>query len=115
MKIKNKIVLAISIILIVTIILPLLIAFLAIGLDGFGLLLLLMFIGNPITAIFLGILSAADIKKLYWIPILLPVVFILSYWIILQGIILELIIYAIFYLLIGLITMKITKLIKNKK
>ena len=70
-----------------------------------GSMILLFFVVNPITAAVINSMIGKDIRKLWWMPALFAIVFLLSYWLVLEEIIIDLIFYAVIYLIIGLIFM----------
>ena len=70
-----------------------------------GIMILLFFVVNPITAAVINSMIGKDIKKLWWMPALFAIVFLLSYWLVLEEFIIDLTFYAVIYLIIGLIFM----------
>ena len=70
-----------------------------------GIMIFLFFIINPITTMIINLTINKDIKKLWLVPILFSIIFLLSYWLILNEIILDLFFYATIYLIIGLFFM----------
>jgi hypothetical protein len=89
----------------VLLLLPFILTQLAEPHEFMGVMILLFFIVNPITAAVINSMIGKDIKKLWWIPILFPIMFLLSYWLVLNEIILDLTFYAGIYLIIGLVFM----------
>ena len=114
MKIKKKIFIFLTIMFIVLFILPFILINISKSHEFMGIMIMLFFVVNPITTAIINSMIGKDIRKLWWVPILFCVSFLLSYWLILEEIILDLIIYALFYLIIGLIFM-IGSLIVVKK
>lgn len=116
MKLKNKIKLIFTIIILVLFIIPLILVKLSKPHEFMGLMVLLFFIINPITTIIVNSIIGKDMKKIWYMPITFSAFFLLFYWIILKEIILDLLVYAIGYLVIGIICMFVSFLItKNKK
>ena len=114
MKIKNKVIITIITELIVLFVLPLLFLHLSKPNDAMGLMILCFFLINPIASATNSSFVGKDIKKLWWLPISFALVFLLSYWIVLKEIILDLIIYAIVYMLEGFLAMAISFLVARK-
>ena len=79
-----------------------------------GIMILLFFGVNPITTAIINSMIGKDIKRIWWMPLLFSIVFLLSYWLVLEEIILDLIIYAGIYLIIGFVFMLISLFITNK-
>ena len=92
----------------VLLILPLTFINLAQPHEFMGVMILLFFVVNPIAAVIVSSMVGKDIKKLWWLPMMFCIIFLLSYWFVLKEIILDLIVYAIMYLIIGLIFMFIS-------
>lgn len=109
MKIKNKVIISILTMIIVLLVLPIFIVEYAEARMGMGLIMIFFFLINPIVSIGLSLLVGKDVKKLWWIPVLFSLMFLISYWLVLEQIILELIIYAINYLILGILTIIISK------
>jgi len=112
---KNKILIYIITILLILLVIP----FIAINTikpnDGLGFLLLMFFIINPITSIFIGILSENDIKKFWWMPIAFSTFFPLLYVITLKELVMDLYLYSIGYLVLGLVSMTVTYYLNKRK
>lgn len=113
MKIKYKIISSIAVLLLVMLVFPLLVINFAEARDALGWVIILFLGVNPITSIILGILAGTDIRKLWWIPLVVAIAFPLLYWLVLKTVILELFVYSGMYLVVGIIVMFITKLIKK--
>ena len=79
-----------------------------------GIMIILFFIINPIAAAIINSMIGTDVKKMWWLPLLFSIMFLLSYWLILEEIILDLTFYAVIYMIIGIISM-ITSCILKKK
>ncbi len=114
MKLKNKLSITIVSMLVVLFLLPFIFVNLAESQNGMGLMMLFFFVVNPITTICINSMIGKDIKKLWGIPILFSIVFLLSYWLILKEIVLDLIVYAFIYLIIGMIFMVISQFVIKK-
>ena len=79
-----------------------------------GVIVFLFFIINPINSMIVNLIVGKDIKKLWWVPIVFSVAFLFSYWIILKEIILDLIFYALIYLILGVLCMFVSWFIVRK-
>lgn len=79
-----------------------------------GVMIFLFFIINPIASAIINSIIGIDIKKLWWMPLLYSIIFLISYWLVLGEIILDLIFYAIIYLIIGIIFMVCSNFIIKK-
>lgn len=82
--------------------------------DVMGIMMLLFFVVNIISAMIVNLIVGQDIKKLWWLPILFSLVFLLSYWIVLNEIIIDLMIYAFIYLILGIVFMIISYFVTKK-
>ena len=114
MKLKKKIIIAVTIMFLVLTIIPFIFINLSQPHEFMGVMMLLFFVVNPIATATINSMIGNDVKKLWWMPILFCIMFLLSYWLILKEIILDLTIYAIGYLVIGFIFMFISKFISRK-
>ena len=79
-----------------------------------GIMILLFFVVNPITAAVVNSMTGKNIRKLWWMPALFAIVFLLSYWLVLGEIIIDLTFYAVIYFIIGLIFMIGSSLVARK-
>ena len=113
-KLKNKVIVATIIEFFVLLILPLIFVNLSEPHDAMGLFMIFFFVINPIASATTNAFVNKDIKKLWWFPILFALVFLLSYWIVLKEIVLDLTIYAFIYMLIGYFVMAISWIAKRK-
>ena len=104
MKLNKKIAIIVISMIIILAITPLIFIKLAQPHEFMGIMILLFFVVNPITSIFVNSMVGRDIKKLWWTPIMFCIIF-LSYWFILKEIILDLMVYAVIYIIIGIIFM----------
>ena len=102
---KKKMIITFMIMLAVLFILPFIVVKAAEPHEFMGVMILLFFVVNPITAAVINSMIGKDIRKLWWMPTLFAIVFLLSYWLVLEEIIIDLIFYAVIYLIIGLIFM----------
>ena len=114
MKLNTKLTIIITMMLIL-VITPLIVLKLAQPHEFMGITILLFFILNPVLAIFINSIIGKDIDKLWFIPLICSIIFLISYWIILKEIILDLMIYAIMYLITGIIAMFISFFISKKR
>ena len=114
MKLKNKLIITSILELLVLLILPLIFLNLAEPHEAMGLMMIFFFAVNPITSFVISSFIGKDVKKLWWIPILFAFVFLFSYWLILNDIVLELSVYAITYTLIGYVAMTVSWLVARK-
>ena len=105
MELKKKIKIMSVIMLTVLFILPLILINIVKSYEFMGIMIILFFVVNPITSVIINSMIGKDIKRIWWIPIFFCIIFLLSYWIILKEIILDLIVYTIGYLVIGVIFM----------
>ena len=102
---KKKMIITFMIMLAVLFILPFIVVKVAEPHEFMGSMIILFFVVNPITAAVINSMIGKDIRKLWWMPALFATVFLLSYWLVLEEIIIDLIFYAVIYLIIGLIFM----------
>ena len=109
----RKVVVSMVIILCVLFFMPLIAVKVVSGDCGMGLCFILFYLVNPMLSVFMGIYSGLDIKKLWYIPLVLGVVFVLSMWIIFDMGETDFILYGIGYFVIGVIVMLITATIKR--
>ena len=70
-----------------------------------GIMIILFFIVNPIAAAVVNSMIGKVVRKFWWMPALFAIVFLLSYWLVLEEIIIDLMFYAVIYFIIGLIFM----------
>ena len=104
MRIKKKIFIFLIIMFIVLFILPFILINISKSHEFMGIMIMLFFVVNPITAAIINSMIGKDIRKMWWMPVLFSIVFLLAYWIVLKEIILDLMFYAVIYLIIGLLT-----------
>lgn len=113
-KVNKKIILTITLVLLIMLILPYIILTFLESYVALGCILILFFGINPIVAIMLGILAGTEIRELWCIPLAIAVVFPMLYWIVIQGIVWDLYVYSVGYLVLGSISMIITALVLKK-
>ena len=111
---KKKIIVTSMIMVAILFILPFILVKVAEPHEFMGIMILLFFVVNPITAAVLNSMIGKYAKKLWWMPALFSVVFLASYWLVLKEIIIDLIFYAVIYLIIGLAFMIGTLFIARK-
>lgn len=112
--IKNKVFHVVLILFLTMFILPLLIFNNnASGLTTIGWVLILVYIIYPIISFSLGIYNGKNFCKVWFIPLIIFVIFLLSYWIIFKKIILELIFIALIYTILSYLGMCIPYIIKK--
>lgn len=114
MKLKNKVIATVVTYLVVLLILPFAFVSLAQPHEAMGVFMLFFFIINPIACAVTSAFIGKDIKKLWWFPILFAITFLLSFWLVLKEIVLDLTIYAIIYILIGFFVMFVSWLVRRK-
>ncbi len=83
--------------------------------DVMALCLMLFFVVNPIFSMIAGIYSGLEIKRMWYIPLVIAVVFLLSAWIVFEMGETDFMIYAGAYCIISTISMLITYAIKSYK
>ena len=105
MKMKKKIFIILTIMLCVLLILPFILINISKPHEFMGITIMLFFVVNPLTTAIINSMIGKDIKKMWWLPILFCIVFLLSYWLVLEEIILDLVFYSVIYVIIGLIFM----------
>ena len=105
MKVKKKIFIILTIMLCVLLILPFIFIKISKPHEFMGITMMLFFVVNPLTTAIINLMIGKDINKMWWIPVEFCIIFLLSYWLVLEEIILDLIFYAVIYLVIGIIFM----------
>ena len=114
MKLKSKLTITSIIELVVLLILPLTLINLAQPHETMGVMMAFFFAINPVSSITVCLFVGKDINKLWWLPISFAIIFLISYWITLQDVIFDLVIYAVIYVLLGFLTMVISWILKRK-
>ena len=112
---KKKLIISFVTMLAVLFLLPFIFIKTAKAHEFMGIMILLFFGVNPITTAIINSMIGKDIKRIWWMPLLFSIVFLLSYWLILKDVIFDLMIYAGIYLIIGLIFMFISSFIAKKQ
>ncbi len=112
MKLKNKIIIIISLILTSMLVFPIIINNVA-GKSGMLLCMILFYIINPLVSCVVGGISGTDIPKLWWAPIVTALFFPLFFWISMLQIEFSLFVYSIGYLIFGVMAMLGTYLMKK--
>ena len=115
MKLKKKLIISFITMLVLLLALPFIFIKTAEPHEFMVIMMLLFFVVNPITTAIINSMFGKDIKKMWWMSLLFSVVFLLSYWLVLKEVIFDLMIYAGFYLIIGLIVMFVSSLIVKKQ
>ncbi len=111
MSMAKKIITVISIMLAVLLIAPLAVLNFANPMDAMGLMFLLFFVVNPGAAVLVGALAGGAVKKMWWSPLLFAAMFLSCCWLVLQEVVLDLVVYAVIYLLLGMIAMVVTNVL----
>ena len=115
MKFKTKcIVLGVSLLL-VFFVLPLVLVNLAESHEFMGVMTLLFFVVNPVATATIHACIGKDSKRLWWMPLLVVVVFLLSYWIVLGEIIWDLLFYAGIYFVIGVQALLVSSFVAKRR
>lgn len=95
--------------------LPLAAAKLAPADAGMALCFILFFAVNPVFSIVMGILSGINTRRLWYMPIVSAVVFLLSTWLLFDIGEMAFVIYAAVYLTVGMLALFITYLVNRNK
>ena len=111
---KKKMIITFTIMVAVLFILPFILVKIAQPHEVMGVMILLFFGVNPITAAVVNSMIGKDVRKFWWMPGLFASVFLLSYWFVLGEIILDFMFYAVIYLIIGLVFMLGSFLVAKK-
>ena len=113
-RMKKKMIITFTIMVAVLFILPFILVKIAQPHEVMGVMILLFFGVNPITAAVVNSMIGKDVRKFWWMPGLFASVFLLSYWFVLGEIILDFMFYAVIYLIIGLVFMLGSFLVAKK-
>ena len=105
METKKKMCIILTVMLCILLILPIILINISKPHEFMGITMMLFFVVNPLTTAIINSMIGKDIKKMWWMPILFCIVFLLSYWLVLEEIILDLVFYAVIYIIIGIIFM----------
>lgn len=85
------------------------------GTAGMAVCFILFFAINPIYAVVSGVFAGFNIKKLWMLPIITSVLFVLGTWLFFDMGETAFLLYGGGYLIIGIIVMLLSSLIRNKK
>ena len=111
MKTITKIIIFVSLVLGVTLILPLVVILASPADFGMGFSMLLFFAANPLLSVGVGILAGTEIKKLWWMPLISAICFPLFFSLVILELVLELYIYSVIYFGLGAAAMALTAII----
>lgn len=78
---------------------------------GMAVCLILFFAVNPVYSVIIGIVSGKDVKHLWSLPVISPVLFLAGTWIFLDMGELSFLVYTVVYLMLGICAMAISMLI----
>ena len=112
---KEKIIVAIISMVAILLILPLIFLKTAEPHEFMGITMILFFAINPIATAVINLMFGKHMKKMWWLPVLFSIIFLLSYWVVLEEIIFDLTIYAVIYLFIGFIAMFISNALYSRR
>ena len=111
MKTITKIIIFASVVIGVTLVLPLVVIMAAPADFGMGFCMLLFFAANPLLSIGVGILAGTEIKKLWWMPVVSAICFAIFFSFVIFEFVVELYVYSVIYALLGATAMALTALI----
>ena len=114
MKFNKKIRIIIVLMLLILFVMPLILVNIIEPHEFMGIMIMLFLGVNPLIAAIVSLLVWKDTKRLWMIPILFCIVFLLSYWIVLKSIIFDLIFYTGIYLIVRLVFMFISLFFDKK-
>ena len=83
------------------------------GTAGMAICFILFYSINPLVAVFTGLFAGKFIRRLWFVPFIPAILFLLGAWIFFTVSEIAFILYAIVYLLLGLAAMAVTALIKK--
>ena len=119
MKLRTKILITVSAVILVMLVLPLAALALSGELSTMGLWIFTFFLLNPLLVIALSILAGTELSKLWWVPFAIAAVFPLLFGIAIGELVWDLYVYSAIYLPLGIFTMVFTyigiALVKRKK
>ena len=101
MKFINKLLFSLSVMIAILLVVPWGIVQFVNATSGMVMMLILMFLVNPVVSAFLGAWVCREAKRLWWIPVCFGILFMLCYWIALRSVIWDLYVYAVIYWVIG--------------
>ncbi len=113
MKFKTKVIVIVLTLLIGMLGFPILAVWVLKGDGGMGFSFIQFFAINPLICASLSILAGTEIKRLWFLPFVIAVIFPFSFSLAVSEMVWELFIYSVIYLVIGYIMMLITYLIKR--
>jgi len=113
--VKKKVIFVTIFMILILLVLPLISINVIEPLSGMGLIIMSFFIINPIASVIISVLMCKEIKRVWFLPLVFGILFLVSYWIVLNEVIYDLWVYAIFYVILGYITMIIGWLVKRNK
>lgn len=105
MKAQTKIIITAATLILFMLVLPWAAITLAEGLATTGLWFFAFFALNPLVVIALSIMAGTDLPKLWWIPFAIAALFPLLFGIAIGEFVLDLYVYSVIYLPLGLVTM----------
>lgn len=79
---------------------------------GMGMMFILFLVICPVYSVFVGALTATDIKKLFWMPIVEAALFPAFFAIVVKGWVLELYVYSVVYLVVAYLVIAIAFIVK---
>lgn len=115
MKLKNKIIISIMIIVLFMLVIPYIVGRMADAQSALGILLILLYVLNPLISIILGIIIGKDYKKIWYIPIIEVLLFLLFFYIVFGEVSIEYLTFVFIYLLSAYTSIIVTNLIQKKK
>lgn len=119
MSSTKKILIAVSTLLVVMLLLPVLAVNFAPADAGLAVAFLLFFVIDPLTVLALGVMAGTELRKLWWIPVVSVAVFPFFFSVAVWEPVMELFIYSAMYLPVGVLAMLGThygiKYLKKKK
>ena len=85
------------------------------GVSGMAICFLLFYIVNPVFSAVCGIFAGTDIKRLWAVPVIVPVLFLMGVWIFFELGEPDFLIYGLSYLIIGATTTLLSYLLNRAK
>lgn len=110
----KKHIICLVVMLTVALILPLLAVYVFQGDSGMGIAFLLFFAVDPMTAAALGYGAGRNLRKLWYVPLIYPIVFMAGFSLAVMEIVWDLWVYAGIYLALGLLAAGLGFLLKKK-
>lgn len=81
---------------------------------GMAVCFLLFFALNPIYSVAIGVFAGKDVKHLWSLPVISAVLFLIGTWIFFDMGEMAFVLYAVVYLVLGIVTMLISMIIRKK-